>query len=116
VSTSKLDGPESWAPQSCTLPTVERPLRAAEFDTVFAESVRRVERLGPSLLRLALVPTSEVAARVADLAVRETGCCAFFTFALTATAGELRLDVTVVPGQVAVLDALAARASAVAGS
>lgn len=99
---------------SCTLPTVERPLREAEFDEVFARSVRRVERPEPEMLRLELEPTAEVAARVADLAVRETGCCAFFTFVLTAAAGALHLDVTVVAGQVAVLDALAARAQEVA--
>lgn len=100
--------------QACTLPTVERPLREAEFDEVFARSVRRVEQPEPAILRLELVPTQEVAARVADLAVRETGCCAFFTFALTAAAGSLFLDITVVAGQVPMLDALAARARVVA--
>jgi hypothetical protein len=107
---------ESWVTEACTLPTVERPLREAEFDEVFASAVRRVERPSPEMLRLDLEPTAEVAARVADLAVRETGCCAFFTFGLTAAAGSLHLDVTVVPGQVAVLEALAARAGAVVGS
>lgn len=102
----------AWVPQSCTLPTVEQPLRAAEFDAVFTSAVRSVERPGPDRVRLALKPTAEIASRVADLAVRETGCCSFFTFALTATAGALHLDITVVPGHVDVLDALADRASA----
>lgn len=106
---------ESWVPQSCTLPTADRPLRAAEFDAVFVKAVRRVERPSTDRLRLELTPTAEIAARVADLAVRETGCCSFFTFALTATAGALHLDVTVASGQVAVLDALAGQANAVAG-
>lgn len=98
-------------PQSCTLPTVEQPLRAAEFDAVFTSAVRHAERSGPDRLRLELTPTAEVAARVADLAVRETECCSFFTFALTAAAGVLHLDITVVPGHVDVLDALAAQAT-----
>ena len=45
----------------------------------------------------------------------ETGCCSFFTFILTASAGCLVLEVAV-PGQhIGVLDALAAYASAAAG-
>jgi hypothetical protein len=107
---------ESWVTDACTLPTVERPLREAEFDEVFASAVRRVERPSPVMLRLTLEHDAEVAARVADLAVRETACCAFFTFGLTAAAGSLQLDVTVEPGQVPVLDALTARAGAVVGS
>jgi hypothetical protein len=95
----------------CTLPTAERPLRAAEFDEVFARSVRGVDRADPLRLVLELEPTAAVAARVADLVVRETECCSFFTFTLTATGGALRLDIEVVPAQVEVLDALAARAS-----
>lgn len=95
------------------MPTAERPLRTAEFDAVFADAVRRVDRPAATRLTLELEPTAEVAARVADLAVRETGCCALFTFALTATAGALRLDVTVAPEQVTVLDALARRAAEV---
>lgn len=68
---------ESWVPQSCTLPTVEQPLRAVEFDAVFADAVRFVERPSPDRVRLELEPTPEIAARVVDLAVRETGCCSF---------------------------------------
>jgi hypothetical protein len=97
------------------LPNVEQPLRVAEFDAVFTSAVRDVERLEPDRLRLDLEPTARVAARVADLAVRETGCCSFFTFALTASAGALHLDITVVPGHLDVLDALATRAITASG-
>jgi len=107
---------ESWVPEACTLPTVERPLRLAEFDELFATSVRSVERLDPARLRLDLEPDASVAARAADLAVRETGCCSFFTFTLTATGGTVQLDVAVPAAQVEVLDALADRAAAGAGS
>jgi hypothetical protein len=99
-------------PDACTLPTVDRPLRLAEFDDLFATSVRSVNRLEPARLRLDLEPDASVAARAADLVVRETGCCSFFTFTLTATGGEVRLDVTVPPEQVDVLGALAIRAAA----
>jgi hypothetical protein len=116
MRTSELNVTDSWVPQSCTLPTVEQPLRAAEFDAVFAEAVRQVERPSPDRLRLELEPTAEVAGRVADLAVRETGCCSFFTFTLTATAGALHLDITVIPGHVDVLDALATQAASAAES
>lgn len=36
----------TWVPQSCTLPTAERPLRIAEFDTPFAERLTGIP--GPS--------------------------------------------------------------------
>jgi hypothetical protein len=107
---------ESWVPEACTLPTVERPLRLAEFDELFTTSVLSVERLDPARLRLDLEPDASVAARAADLVVRETGCCSFFTFTLTATGGTVQLDVAVPAAQVDVLDALADRAAAGTGS
>ena len=105
----------SWAPAACTLPTSERPLRAADFDAVFAATVRGLDRIGPTRLRLDLEPSPEAAARTAELAVAETGCCSFFTFALTVTVGALTLDVTVPQQYAPVLAALADRAGAAAG-
>src|SRR5690242_1648595 len=100
--------------EACTLPTPDRPLRAAEFDDLFAH-VRRVERPAPTRLRLEfaedLVDPPAVAARAADLAVRETACCSFFTFTLAVTGAGTSLEVAVPAGQVAVLDALATRAA-----
>lgn len=113
MGTSELDLTESWAPRSCTLPTVEQPLRVAEFDQLFIQAVHKVDRPEPGRVRMELEPTAEVAARGAELVVRETGCCSFFTFTLTATAGALHLDVSVPGGHVDVLDALAARAGAI---
>lgn len=115
MSTSELEVSQSWVPHSCTLPTVERPVRTAEFDEVFAEAVHHVERVEGDRLRLELDATSAVAARIADLAVRETGCCSFFTFELTAAAGTLHLDISVTAGHREVLDALAARATTLTG-
>jgi hypothetical protein len=102
----------SWVPESCTLPSVEQPTRVAEFDEFFAQAVRSVDRTSSDRLRVVLDPTAATAARAADLMVRETACCSFFTFAVIATGGELALEVTVPAGQTAVLDALATRAAA----
>jgi hypothetical protein len=100
------------APQACTLPTVQRPLRAAEFDQIFGADPRRVERTGRTRLRLVLdgAPHTESVAR--DLTARESACCSFFAFAFTRTGDELMLDVTVPPAHVQVLDGLLARAQA----
>jgi hypothetical protein len=101
----------TWAPEACTLPTSERPLRAAEFEGLFADAVLGGERIEPGRLRLELRATPEVAGRTAQLVATETACCSFFTFTMTATAGRLTLEVTVPPAQVGVLDALADRAT-----
>ncbi|ROP36820.1 hypothetical protein [Saccharothrix texasensis] len=98
----------AWAPAACALPTAQRPLREAEFDRLFTTG--DVRRPDPTHLRVTLDPTPEVAARAAALAVRETGCCSFFTFAVVASAGQVRLDVTVTGEHVDVLDALQERA------
>jgi hypothetical protein len=106
----------SWvdaAPAACTLPTVDRPLRMAEFDEMFAAGTTSVSRIGPRVAQLELRPDPAVAARAADLTVRETQCCSFFTFALTATGGKLTLEVSTPEGQVSVLDALVDRVRAV---
>lgn len=99
----------AWAPDACALPMSERPLRAAEFDRLFADVVQGIERAEPTRLHLDLRPSPQAAARTAALAARETNCCSFFTFTLTATGGALALDITVPAPYVAVLDALADR-------
>lgn len=109
-------GDAGWAPQACTLPTAERPLRLAEFDALFGEAVTEVRPVEPGRVRLVLRAEPEVAGRAAELAARETGCCSFFTFTLTAAGGELTLDASVARPHIGVLDALAARASEMAAS
>lgn len=101
-----------WAPQACTLPTAERPLRLAEFDALFAEAVTEVRPDGPGRVLMALRPEPRVAGRAAELAARETGCCSFFAFTLSAAGGELNLQVSVDDRHIEVLDALTARATA----
>ncbi|TDC84295.1 hypothetical protein E1193_06080 [Micromonospora sp. KC606] len=100
----------AWAPEACTLPTVDRPLRLAEFDDLFAAALHRQQRLSPTALRWHLDPAAEATAR--DLTDRESSCCSFFSFTFTADGPVLRLDVEVPATHVDVLDALAARAAA----
>jgi hypothetical protein len=99
-------------PDACTLPTAEQPLRLAEFDDLFTSAVTWVDRPVPTRLLLGLPADPAVAARAADLAVRESDCCSFFTFALTVNGARLHLEVTVPGAYTDVLDGLAARATA----
>jgi hypothetical protein len=79
-----------------------------EFDALFATALLGQQRISPTRLRWQLDPAAEEAAR--DLAGRESSCCSFFTFAFTGDG--LHLDIDVPSAQVAILDALAQRASA----
>ena len=92
---SEAEGPgatSTWVPDICTLPTAQRPLRAAEFGGFFASTVRDVERTAPTRLRLELEPGPETAARAARLAAAEVSCCSFFIFTLTATGQGLTFE------------------------
>jgi hypothetical protein len=112
--------PTDWVPaDSCTLPTAERPLRVAEFDALFAASLRAVEHPHPAATRARLVLAGDagLAERVQRLADAETSCCSFFTFTLTpldadgaGAAAVVALDVEVPPTRSDVLAALVARA------
>ncbi|MBM0275173.1 hypothetical protein DKT68_13695 [Micromonospora acroterricola] len=101
---------QAWVPEACTLPTVERPLRLAEFDDLFATALRDQQRLSPTALRWRLDKTAETTAR--ELTGRESSCCSFLSFAFTEDGDGLRLDVQVPAAHVEVLDALAQRAAA----
>jgi hypothetical protein len=92
-------------PESCTLPTAERPPRVADFGGFFAGAVRGVDRPAPTRLRLDLTPGPQTAARAAELAAAEASCCSFFTFTLTVTDRDLSLEIAVPTEQAAVLDA-----------
>lgn len=105
-----------WVPAACTLPTAERPLRRAEFDDLFTEDVLSINQPSPLEVRFELRPDAEVAARAAGLAVRETGCCSFFTFGLTITDGTVSMTISTEPAHGAVLAALSARAQGKVGS
>src|SRR5262245_21615745 len=98
--------PEDWAPDACTLPTEDRPLRVAEFDDLFAFVVR-AERRGPQWLDVVLRRLVEAPAR--DLARRESECCSFFRFDFEPAGNDVVMHIVVPPEHVAVLDALHAR-------
>jgi hypothetical protein len=101
--------PGDWVPDTCTLPTVERPIRTAEFDRFFTDAVRSVRRPGPARLELVLTGDTEAAAR--ELAARESSCCSFFAFDFTTTAEGPVMGVGVPVAYIEVLDAFAARAA-----
>lgn len=92
-----------FVPDACALPTAERPLRLAEFATLFQTSAHTVDRVSPTRLRLRLDDDPRVTATARDLAARETACCAFFTFAF-GDGDELTVDVP--PVHATVLDGL----------
>jgi len=102
-------------PPACTLPTADQPLRIAEFDALFAADVTDVQQPSTNTALLTLRPDASVAARAADLAVREAGCCSFFEFTLTATGGQLAMQIRTPAVQIDVLDALVDWARRAAG-
>lgn len=107
----------SWvAPDACTLPTAEQPLRVAEFDDLFTAHLQRVKVHGPPSLTMHLSGPVGLADRVRDLAARESSCCSFFDFTTTAAASDsseqVELRVSVPAGRRDVLAALGSRATA----
>ena len=113
---SNLDASSTgFAPDACTLPQAERPLRNAEFRALFATTLRSVERVDDTHLRLALSGDDTLLPRVLELTERETNCCSFFEFRAAARADEVRLDVAVPIAYAAVLDGLAELAADAAG-
>jgi hypothetical protein len=102
-------------PESCTLPTSERPLRLAEFDTLFRTAVSGQQRTSATVLELSLTPEPEVAAAAAALAVGESRCCSFFRFVITVDPREVQLTVRVPETHVDVLNAVADRVAAATG-
>jgi hypothetical protein len=114
----------AWVPvDACTLPTVDRPLRMAEFDDLFATALRDVQRpaTGSPRVRLLLAGDETLASRVRRLAEEESSCCSFFTFTVTEldaetfpAVGQARVafDIAVPSGRADVLEALVDRAAA----
>ncbi len=113
--TENLLAGDDWVPAACTLPTGEQPLRRAEFDALFAEDVTSVDQISPEQVRFELRAEPGVAARAADLAVKETDCCSFFDFGLRIGAGKVSMTVTTGATHKAVLEALRDRAAARVG-
>jgi hypothetical protein len=101
---------------ACTLPTAERPLRKAEFDALFRESLVQAQRLSVRHLRLIFTGEDDLEPRVRDLTAREQECCSFFTFTVGAPArGRVVLDIEVPASHTTVLSGLAAQAARAKG-
>jgi hypothetical protein len=105
---------QDWQPASCTLPSVQQPLRLAEFDDFFRSAVRRSTRTATTQLDLVISPEGEATGR--DLAQRESGCCSFFRFEFDHAHNDLVMRIGVPQDRVDVLDALQARILAVVGA
>lgn len=103
----------NWAPSSCALPTVERPLREKEFESLFAASLTRAVRTSPTTADLTLTIESVTQAR--DLAARESSCCSFFAFGVHEMGAEAVMSIAVPHAYVPVLDALVRSARVAAG-
>ncbi|MGA5544944.1 hypothetical protein ACPCIR_24140 [Mycobacterium sp. NPDC051198] len=99
-----------WVPESCSLPTVEQPLRIAEFDRLFAEAVLRSTRASVTRLDLVLAGAAESTAR--DLAAREVSCCTFFSFDFAPAGPDVVMSIVVPQAHTEVLDALTDRVRA----
>jgi hypothetical protein len=101
---------DEWcAPDACSLPIADQPGRVEEWDSLFATAVRRVETV-PGGVRFELDRSRADVAGVANLADRESQCCAFFTFGVTVAAEALSLSVDADREHAEVVEALAARA------
>ena len=102
---------ELMTTDACTLPTADRPLRLAEFETLFADHLTDTSWAGDRL-RLSLSGGAGLREQVADLTARESSCCSFFEFALSGPTDAFVLEVGVPPERREILDALAALAQA----
>ena len=101
--------PEPDGPIACTLHPNEYAGRLDDFrQGVFAHLVG-MERPEPTRLRLLLVGDADPEA-VRELLVREQGCCAFLSFTLTPSDGELVADLEVPAEAGPALDGLVALA------
>jgi hypothetical protein len=103
-------------PDACTLPAADMPGRLAEFDAAFAAGLREAELVSPTHARWVFRADQAQAQSLAGLLGREQECCTFFGFGQRSDGDTVTVDVTVPPGQAAVLAALAARAAAHLGS
>ena len=86
--------PAPEGPIACTLHPNEYAGRLEDFrQGVFAHLVG-MERPEPTRLRLLLTGDADPEA-VRELLVREQGCCAFMSFTITASGGQLAADLEV---------------------
>jgi hypothetical protein len=99
--------PAPAGPIACTLHPNEYAGRLADFRQGVFAHLRRMERPGPTQLRLLLADDVDPEA-VRELLVREQGCCAFLSFTLTPSDGQLLADLQVPAEAGPALDGLVA--------
>jgi hypothetical protein len=99
-----------WVSQSCTLPSVEQPMRVAEFGRLFSRSVLRFSRT--SRTRLELVLSADALRDARGLARRESACCSFFGFEFDSAGADVVMRISVPDSHIDVLDALTERVKA----
>lgn len=99
------------APEACTLPTVERPLRISEFAELFATATGDVTRTAATEATVTL--PLDALERARDLAARESACCSFFTFTTAAEGDHTAMTIEVPPQYADVLTALTSLAGGV---
>lgn len=101
-------GEATCIPIACTLGADDLEDRLSEWDEVLGRATsRRID--GPTATLAFPVGDAGLAATIADLAVREVGCCGFFDFRVRVAAGRLELDIEVPPDAAAVLATFASR-------
>ena len=83
------------APDACTLPTVERPLRVREFTELFKDSLVGIRGATSAGTGAVLTFRSGQFERVAELARRELSCCSFFEFQTTEDENGVQLSIDV---------------------
>jgi hypothetical protein len=86
--------PAPEGPIACTLHPNEYAGRLDDFRHGVFAHLRGMERPEPTRLRLLLAAGADPAT-VRELLVREQGCCAFMSFTITASDGELVADLEV---------------------
>ena len=99
---------ELSAPIVCTLPTGERGDRVSAWTELLGQAVEHESSTSGVRLRFDADP--QLVSTLAELAVREAECCAFFAFTITVDARGVWLAVDAPPDGRPVLDALFATA------
>jgi hypothetical protein len=95
-------------PHSCTLPTAERPVRLAEFDTLLG-SAASAERDDATHLTFYFDDVEGLEARARDLTARESSCCSFFDFNVARDADQVIVGIRVPDQHTSILDSLESR-------
>ncbi|MEO5922010.1 MAG: hypothetical protein ABIQ01_12800 [Pseudolysinimonas sp.] len=95
-------------PHSCTLPTAERPIRLAEFDTLL-ESATLAKRDNAMHLTFYFDDAKGLEAQARDLTARESSCCSFFDFNVANDGGQIIVGIGVPDQHASILNSLQSR-------